>query len=74
MTPPMSLSASASSSASAKGGEMGVSGNVLMQQGDWIVNNGSGSAAGGIKIPTELIYLAAAAAGIWALLKFKKKI
>ncbi|EIJ47587.1 hypothetical protein GWL_18280 [Herbaspirillum sp. GW103] len=68
-----SMSLQTSSSSSAKGGEFGVSGNVLLNQGDWIINNGSGSAAGG-GIPTDFLYMAAAAVGLWMLLKAKKKI
>jgi hypothetical protein len=70
MMPP--ISASLQNSSSAKGGEFGVT-NTLMQQGDWIVNTGSdGKATGGM--PEIMMYLAAGAVGIWAILKFKGKI
>lgn len=73
MTPAMpSMSLQTSASSSAKGGEFGVSGNVLLNQGDWIVTTGSGKASGGT-ISENMIYVAAGALALWAILKFKKK-
>lgn len=68
MMPPMNLSASASSSA--KGGEFGVTNN-LINSGDWIVNTGAGGSTGLTKTG---LYIAAAALGLFCIMKYKKMI
>jgi len=66
------ISASMQTSSSAKGGEFGVN-QTLMQSGDWIVNTASGGKVDGGMSET-MMYVAAAAVGLWAILKFKGKI
>lgn len=67
-TAPISASMSASSSATSHGGEFGVTNNLL-HEGDWIINTGAGGSTGTSKMA---LYIAAAAVGLFCIMKYKK--